>query len=174
MKRMPKKFIPVIIFWVLLLILSACQQKQPAAPKVDIGQAIPFESIESLDDFLYQERETVYFVIWSREDIAQVDSWISDRAKAQLNSLDYSKYAGIAVFQGRQGENGHKVVIERIGIRDNTLVLVVQFWENPPNVGSGNVMTSPYEVVQISKENLRSQPSEVELHSYTQYNNIEF
>jgi hypothetical protein len=159
----------------LLLAFAACEPSQPSPPRVDIDRQVTFQTIEAVEDLeigedrAYPLQAAALFAIWEGDQIARVEQWITEEALEQLNALDFTQYAAIVVFQGLKGSNGYNVVIEQIGVRDNTLVVVAQFWQNPPLAPSGAVMTSPYHLVRIVKDNQLSTEVNTELYSYIQY-----
>jgi hypothetical protein len=153
---------------------TGCQPRQPSPPRVDIGDELAFETIELDRSFTrgnaqYPKQEPAAFVLWKPEDVTQIEPWISPDAADQVRATDFSQQIVITVFQGLKPTLGFDAIVERVGIRDTTLVIVVQFWQNPPNVAGGAAMTSPYHLIRTARDNRRSPQSQVEMHSYTRY-----
>ena len=168
------RLILLIALWATLLAVTGCRQRQLPAPHVEIDEKLTFETIEAEEGYelAYSSNARAYYLIWTREDVHQIDHFISASALDQLNELDFSKVAALAVFHGRKGSGGYNVVIEHIGMREGALVVVTQFWENPPGAPSPAIVTSPYQLVKFAKDSRLSPTTPIEFHGYTQYHLI--
>src|SRR5574338_500787 len=72
----------------ILLLVVACEPKQTAPPPVDIGKELHFQALESTEGQLhqYQSNNPTYFLILDRDEIVQLNDWVSESAIGQLNA----------------------------------------------------------------------------------------
>lgn len=161
--------------WLLMSLVSAlvavaCQPPWSTARDIPMDQELPFETI-SLTDYrsdgqFYSGREPKLVLLWSAADITQIEPWIDAADVAALQQVDFGNSAVVALFQGMQNGTGYRVVIERIGLRGQTLVVQAQFWEPAPGTEVGAALTSPYHLVKIPKATALIAQTPLELYHY--------
>ncbi|HLF89940.1 MAG TPA: protease complex subunit PrcB family protein [Anaerolineales bacterium] len=133
-----------------LLLLSAC-----IPPLLEDG-SLSFQTIEQKNDSAYslQEQYTALepglFVIDGEESRARYEVWFGEKGRGQLDRMNFGTVIAVAVFQGWQTTGGYGIEIERI-IRVGDVVTVVARFDKP-GLGNGNgAITSPYQLVRVSK-----------------------
>lgn len=159
--------------WLLLLVLlpmlvlSACQPRETELPaatteKTDVGTPrqsqetnLPFETIEQkLKADMgppYEAREPGLMVIARPEEVANLDDWVTEDAKTQLQMLDYDAYFALIVFQGWKPTYGYDIQIERLARLEDKVTIFVQLKEPRPDEVKLDTVTSPYHLVQVRK-----------------------
>ena len=131
---------------VLILVPSACKPQETS---------LPFETIERKDwvstGQVYKAREPGVIVIARPEDVTSLNNWVTEDAKAQLQTLDYTTYFALAVFQGWKGTDGYSIQIERITRQEDNVTILVLLQEPRPDERKNDIVTSPYHLVQVQK-----------------------
>jgi len=131
---------------VLMLVPSACKPQETS---------LPFETVERREwvstGQVYKAREPGVIVIARPEDVASLNDWVTEDAKAQLQALDYTAYFALVVFQGWKGTDGYSIQIERITRREDDVAILVLLQEPRPDERKNDIVTSPYHLVQVQK-----------------------
>lgn len=132
---------------------------------------LPFETIEQGDraghgsPLPYPIQETRLVLVTSREEATQLEDQVSPEAMDQLSRLDFGRYFAIALFRGPQASSGYDTIIERIARQDGKVVVYAQFWEPSPHYTVLDVVTSPYYVVKVHRDDGVDQEIELVLQS---------
>ncbi len=159
--------------WLLLLVLltmfvlSACRPQETELPaetteKTEVAPSrqsqetdLPFETVEQkLKADLgppYEGREPGLMVIARPEEVANLDDWVTEDAKTQLQMLDYDAHFALAVFQGWKPTDGYSIQVERITRQGDKVTVYVRLQEPQPDREKRDIETSPYHLVQMQK-----------------------
>lgn len=128
--------------------LGACNPK----PK---EVTLPFETIEQTDwagtEKPYESREPSMIIVSLPEEVDNLSGFISEESKAKLQALDYSSHFAILVLQGWKPTTGYKVNVVRVSRLKDIVNVYADFVEPKPNEEKGNLVTSPYHLIQIPK-----------------------
>jgi len=100
-------------------------------------------------------------LVTSRQEIDQLEGLISQAALNQLAELDFQQYFAIAVFRGTQATSGYDTVIERVARQGDKIVVYTQFWEPRPDQVILTMVTSPYHLIKMRRDNGVSQETEL-------------
>lgn len=140
-----------LLLVITMLILWGCTKE----PEI----SLPFETIEKIDDpgtgINYQNMDPKLDILISGDDIAEVLEFVSFDSQVVLQELDYDQYIVVAVFQGRKGELGYGVEIQKVTRQGNRIVVHVHFTEHDPNSVSLLMESSPYHLVKLSRDGLQ-------------------
>jgi hypothetical protein len=127
-------------------ILPACQPQETE---------LPFETIEQKDfsgtGAYYENQEPALIVIAAPQEAELVLNFITPDAAERLNRINYDSYFIIAIFQGMKPSGGYGVNITRISSRNHQITVEVNFQKPVPGFERTNVITSPYQLVQVEK-----------------------
>ena len=155
---------------VSVLVMVACTPPWSTTPQVPIDQELPFETIGAEafggEGREYPGDEPKLVLLLSAADIKPIEPWINAADVTALQQVDFTDSAAIALFQGMQNSTGYGVVIERVGLRGQTLVVQAQFWDPAPGSEVGAALTSPYHLVKIPKIAGLTTQMPLELHHY--------
>ncbi len=158
----------LLLLLVLVFGASACQSQETNLPsgatEQNAGTETPrspqetvllFETIEQkLKADIgppYEAREPGLMVIARPGEVANLDNWVTEDAKTQLQMLDYDTYFALIVFQGWKPTDGYNIQIERITCQEGKVAVVVRLQEPQPDMKKNAVVTSPYHLVQVRK-----------------------
>ena len=122
---------------------------------------LPFETIERSDYGDYSIREPRVVLVTNQDEIDQLEGLISQEALDQLAELDFQQYFAIAVFRGRQATSGYDTVIERVARQGDKIVVYTQFWEPRPDQVILTMVTSPYHLIKMRRDDGVSQETEL-------------
>lgn len=162
-----------VILLVALWLLAACAPPPGPTPTPTPEESdLPFETIDQ-SDFGYDygahpDEPQRMFLIRSADEIARIPSgWLSRDAEKALAQLDYERYFAIALFRGRFLSSGYDAVMQRVGRRNDELVVHVQFWEPAPYYGVTALETSPYHLVKVMRDGGVLEEANIVLESQT-------
>ena len=115
---------------------------------------LTFETIEQPElGGSYEARQPGLMVISSFQDLANLDGLVTvtDEAMSRLLELEYDAYFALVVFQGWKPTTHYSVQIDRVTRMGNTINVYAQFHEPKPDELRGDLVTSPYQLVQVQK-----------------------
>ncbi len=135
-----------VLILTLLLGLSACKSQETN---------LPFEILEqeerNLTGQVYEAREPGLIIVAQPNEVAELDDWITETAKEQLQTMDYDTYFALVIFQGIKPTDGYSVQIERIIRKNYEVTIHAQFQEPRPDHKKNDIVTSPYCLIQVQK-----------------------
>ncbi len=135
-----------VLMLTLLLGLSACKSQETN---------LPFEILEqeerNLTGQIYEAREPGLIVVAQPDEVAELDDWVTETSKEQLQVMDYDAYFALVVFQGMKPTDGYGVRIERVVREGNEVTIYAQFQEPHPDQRKNDIVTSPYSLIQVQK-----------------------
>jgi hypothetical protein len=100
----------------------------------------------------FDDRAPAIFAITRPEEINLVSTWLNQEAYTVLEDLDYISNVGVVVFQGYKPSSGYGIRIERV-TRDNDIINVyASVIEPEPDIEVLDIITSPYQLVEIGKD----------------------
>jgi len=136
----------LVLMLTLLLGLSACKSQETN---------LPFEILEqeerNLTGQIYEAREPGLIIVAQADEVAELDDWVTETSKEQLQVMDYDVYFALVVFQGMKPTDGYGVQIERIARKGNEVTIHAQFQEPRPDQEKNDIVTSPYCLIQVQK-----------------------
>lgn len=131
-----------------VLGLSSCNPKPEEI-------ALPFETIEQKEwagtEKPYESREPNLMIVSRLEEVDNLSGLITDEAKTQLQTVDYSNYFALLVLQGWKPNTGYKVTITHIARIENDVNIYAEFIEPEPDTAVSPAVTSPYHLVKVQK-----------------------
>lgn len=164
MKRKPF-FLSALYLAMGVVLLAACAAPPNTCPPLKPG-GVEFK-FETVDQNVYSEAiETDVFLITGSQDVYQLEELLYEDAFTQLVNVNYDDFSAVTVFQGHKNTGGYKVTIERLSVQEHELSICATFLEPGPHQPVGNIETSPYHIIKVSKTDLSSF-SVVVLHSFT-------
>ncbi len=135
-----------MLLGLLLLATTACQSQE---------RELAFESIAQRDIINYREESPALFVIANKDEIDTLISTVLAEDPTlvdQLRQLDYDRFFAILVLQGQKGSTGYTVTIKQVVQQGNRVTIKAGFVEPSPGAFIKPAFTSPYHLVQVSKE----------------------
>ncbi|MBN2003154.1 MAG: protease complex subunit PrcB family protein [Anaerolineae bacterium] len=136
----------ILVFMIAMFELSACTPKE-----INLS----FETIEKKSGLStsggYDSGEPFLVVIAQLDEVSDLDGWITEDARLQLQTLDYGTYFVVGVFQGRKGTDGYEIGIERVVRQRDEITFFVQTHEPRPDEKKNDTVTSPYHLVRVEK-----------------------
>lgn len=136
----------LLLMLTLLLGLTACKPQETD---------LPFEILEqearNLTGQAYEAREPGLIIVAQPDEVTELDNWVTEASKEQLQVMDYKAYFALALFQGMKPTDGYSVQIERIARTGNEVTIHVQFQEPRPDQKKNDIVTSPYCLIQVQK-----------------------
>jgi PrcB C-terminal len=151
-----RRLMCVAIGGLLLVALGACQPSN-ATPTLQPGEVeIPFETVVLDEEATAISIEDIgtdpqVFTITTHGDIDRIRSLISPESVKKLEEIDLNTNSALVVFRGLQGCSGFGLNVARLRLRDDTLIIDVQFWQPPPNTACSDVVISPYHIIKVDK-----------------------
>ena len=140
----------VPVMTLMALPMAGCQR----ATDIDLS----FETIERVDFGgtvqLHEGKEPKLVVIVQQKQVNVLGSTVSVKARTKLESLDFDHYFAVAVFQGYKPTLGYGVEVQRIARAREVFIIYAHFSHPEPGQVRLNIVTSPYHLVKMSKENL--------------------
>lgn len=164
----------VMLFSFLLLACQPIVRPTDVVSPLD-GPAtveIPFETIslnetgEGIRDSTVTE-ETQLLLLTTPEQVHSLKTMVNSEDFAQLQQVDFTADAVIALFRGWRGSHNYQTIIEQITQEKEHLRVHAQFWEPSPYWASAEEITYPYHLVKIHKGDLPSRQVELELEPVT-------
>lgn len=118
-------------------------------------EELSFETIAQGDIINYREESPHLFIVANDEDIGTLSRNVLAEDPAlteQLSQLDYDLAFAILVLQGQKGSTGYTVTIKQVVRQGNRVTIKAEFVEPSPGAFIKPAFTSPYHLVQVSKE----------------------
>jgi hypothetical protein len=130
-----------------IFIISGCSSHE--------NKKTQFESIENQETSgagqYFPGKDIHLVVISSKDQVGDLDSWISRDAQSTLEKLDYSSFFALAIFQGIKPTNRYSIEITRVTREGNTVNLETRIQNRDPELEAADVETSPYHLISIAK-----------------------
>ena len=122
---------------------------------------VPFETIEQLDgpSSLRHRPDTkpAVFVVARPEEIEAIKPYVSDEAALALGGLNFENEFAVAAFQGLQGADFRGTFHLEYLIHDGPEIrLYAHPDSSDPTIMAPDIMTSPYHIIKIQREVIRS------------------
>jgi hypothetical protein len=124
------------------------------------GQKIPFVSLAqgiTLREYDFQTKRPALWIVTSQQDVEQLIPDLGKHVQPDiapavqtLQQLDYNQFFAIIVLQGQSGVD-KPITIHRV-IRTGDLVKIHAEFIVPQGIGSLGVITDPYHIIAISKD----------------------
>ena len=122
---------------------------------------LSFETIEMAEipgtGYEYPGKEPALVIVTKRDDVTLLGDNVSKQSQSILDSVNFSDYFVITVFQGIKGTTLYGVEIQHIFKIGNVITIYAHFTERDPSVGAGAIVTSPYHIVKIPRQGLIGQ-----------------
>lgn len=90
-------------------------------------------------------------IISRQEDIDMIANWIRPDHLALVQNVDYNESLVVIIFSGYRGQTGYGIDVHQIVKNGNVVTLSVSFTEPPEGEPRGQIITSPYLIVEIQK-----------------------
>ncbi|MBN1146433.1 MAG: protease complex subunit PrcB family protein [Anaerolineales bacterium] len=129
---------------------SQAPDLQPAT-----GQAVPFTSLGQGNSLTAEVEKPTLFVAGNSKEAARFAEWLDDPdLKARLQALDFEEQFVVIVFAGVKGSSGYGVEVREISVVPGIVSLKVEFTEPAAGQISSDVISHPYHVISLSKEQI--------------------
>jgi hypothetical protein len=151
-----------MLFWggLLVLFLASCQAKE---------EKLSFETIEkeelSWTGTLYESSDPGIITILNAEEITKINKLITDKAMKIIKETNYKDSFVIAVFQGNKPTTGYGVNIEKMARYEQSINIFVSLTEPKPNFQVRQIVTSPYQIVEVPKYNFLDEIKSITIYS---------
>lgn len=135
--------------------LSGCVPRPPLPPTPTLSPLetdIPFERIARSDVGVKSVgEEPTLLILSSPEELLEIESWLKPADLADVQKVDWNRYAVIALFRGWwRACSGYGVTIERLTLAQDSLYVHAVFWGTKG--GCAPAPYSPYHLVIIEKK----------------------
>jgi len=137
-------------------------------PKIEYtkvpGDPVPWDTIAFYDDAqtnykaTREEDRPRLSVITHQEEIGSVKAWIRDEHLPLIQNVDYNQFIVLIIFSGYRYENEQGIEINKIAKNGNEVTLLVSFTEPAEGVARGQIITSPYLILEIYRSDLPENP----------------
>ncbi len=147
--------IAICLIFGLSVGLVACQAISTGTPTPE-GSALSFETLEqeqySGTGTVYELKNPGIIIVSSKDDLGSLKGLITDYNYVYLQTLNYDQFFVIGVFQGwKDYYSEHNIQVDRV-YRSGTIVnVLVTIPELGPNEHPGQMVTSPYHIVEVEK-----------------------
>jgi hypothetical protein len=101
-------------------------------------------------DFSHEDKARLA-VITDRDEVRKLRDQIYPHLLEQIQTVDFSAYLIVTVFQGQKGSTGYSVEVVNVQRKDKTITIHAQFHEPGPRDLTNPLVTSPYYVLKIKK-----------------------
>lgn len=132
------------------ILLPAC------IPPLPEDGSLSFQTIEQKNDSAYslQEQYTALepgiVVVDSEEARERYEVWFGEKGRDQLSRMNFGTTVAVAVFQGWQTTSGYGIEVQRV-VRVGDVVSVDAAFTRPGLGGTSPAVTSPYQLIRVSK-----------------------
>jgi len=139
------------LLFLFFLVLTAC------IPPLPEDGSLSFQTIEQKNDSAYslQEQYTALepglVVIDSEESRERYEVWFGEKGRGQLGRMNFGTTIGVAIFQGWKNEAGYGVEVERVVRVGDVVTVAARFAQPELGGGSSPAVTSPYQLIRVSK-----------------------
>ncbi len=97
-------------------------------------------------------------VITNQDEIISVERWIRLEHLPLIQNVDYTDSVVLIIFSGRRGETGHGIKVNQIVKNGNEVTLSVTFTTPVEGEPRGQIITSPYLILEIPIMDLPENP----------------
>ena len=146
MKRYSKLVCTLLSLIVIAMLLSACVQKEIELEFYTIEQA----KVIQPGMRMYEEQEPALVVIASREEIGDLDNYVSPEGRDVIARLNFSTYLVIAVFHGMSTYD-YDIRIKRVTYQDAVVKIYAEFIEPHKGQVLHPTAASPYQIIAVEK-----------------------
>jgi hypothetical protein len=149
------------IFHVLVLfcfLLNGCTSKTNSPPpnNTPINYELHFETIDQNEGPTtsqgYESEKPSVILIASETEVNLLSNLVSQNGMTTLKTINFNDYFCVTVFQGKKTTNGYKITVERVVRQGNTISVIANMFEPGSDTKKGDVNTSPYHLIKISKD----------------------
>lgn len=119
------------------------------------GERLPWEKMvfdDGVDTrWSYKERSPQLVVVADRETFSSVEDYLPPQHLELVAEIDFSAYFVAIIYQGRKMETDYSVEVIDVKQEGDRIVLCAQLHEPIPNQVRGQMVTSPYYIVEIER-----------------------
>ena len=148
--------IPFILLLLAAGWLVACQSEDHPLAFEPIVQ----EALGGVDSPYYGHAQPVFEVVTTAEEVEALKGSIQIWTLEALRSVDFDRYFAVIVFHRQIGWMPHSpegLVVEQVTRRGDEVIISATFYDDPNNVVRGQIVSSPYQVVKIEKEEVQGE-----------------
>lgn len=137
----------------------------PKTEKTEIiGEPVPWDHIIFYDsaktnyEATKEEDKPRLSVITRQDEIISVEKWIRPEHLPLIRGVDYNDALVLVIFSGVRGQTDHGIEINQIVKNGNEVTLSVTFTTPAEGEAHGQIITSPYLILEIQRMNLPENP----------------
>ena len=142
MKRFSKLVCTLLSSLVIAVLLSACAQKEIELAFHTIEQA----KVIQPGMRMYEAQEPDLIVVTSREEIRDLDNYVSPEGRDIIARLDFSTYLVIAAFHGMSTYD-YDIRIKRVTYQGAVVKIYAEFIEPHKGQVLHPTAASPYQII---------------------------
>lgn len=146
MKRFLKLVNTLLSLLVVALLLSACAQKETELAFHTIEQAKVIQPGMQM----YEAQEPALIMVVSREEIRELDNFVSSEGRDIIAQLDFSTYLVLAAFHGMSTYD-YDIRIKRVTYQDTVVKIYAEFIEPHKGQVLHPTAASPYQIIALEK-----------------------
>lgn len=139
----------IFLISVIFLIVSCARQEEPPQ-QVHLAWEKITDQVSGKSDYSYEDVPRLK-VITSPSNVQSLSGQVYPEVLEQVQSVDFSKFFVIAVFQGQQDTTGYFVEVTNVELREGTVFVYANFNEPSPGDVVGETLTSPYYILKVRK-----------------------
>jgi hypothetical protein len=126
---------------------------------IDVASTIPFETIGRGETFIAELQSPALFVAASTAEVARFTTWLNDTNLVnRTQGIDFNRSWIVAVFSGPAPSTGYGVTIQTIDLTPEGVRLGVKLIEPDPDRLTSAVVSFPYDLILVSKDQLGVHP----------------
>lgn len=144
-----KRILAVIFLLSVTLIVSCARQEEPTQ-QIHLTWKKITDQVSGKSDYSYEDVPRLK-VITSPSDAQSLNGQVYPEVLEQVQSVDFSTFFVMAVFQGQQDTTGYSVEVTDVELRDGTVFVYANFNEPSPGNVVGETLTSPYYILKVQK-----------------------
>ena len=136
---------------------SSTQPRQPITM-----HAVVFESIAQGNSFIAEVETPTLLIANSVNETTNFTKWLHDiDITSQLRKTNFNTHLVIAVFSGKKGSSGYSITINEIFTALKEVMLVVNLIKPEPGQRVQEVITYPYHIILLPKNDLQITPGTI-------------
>lgn len=137
---------------VMMNIMTTCKSQEGELPFETIAKS---NGPDNLGLTTYREEDPALLIIANDDEVdALVPTVLAEDPVLadQLRQLDYDRFFAILVLQGLKHQGGYSITVQRVVRQDDQINVHADFISPEPGTFRYQAFTSPYHLVQVSKE----------------------
>ena len=136
--------------------LVTAADKEDSTVKTD---SLSFETLARGDSYTAELVEPRLVVVSNSSDASRLARLLDEPQLARrIRLVDFERVWIVGIFRGQMGSTGYGIVIQEISIAQEKVRLRVNFTDPAPALNVSDVITYPYHIVVLARENFQPTP----------------